>query len=462
MRKLRSQLMFVFSFLLIASMILTACGGNNTADNAANTGNNAANAGNNDANAGNNDADTGDDDVDVPAANCMGDLCPEEGAELTVSGWGGESEQQVVIDSIARFNQAYPDVKVNFEPIPSEFQTKLKAAMAGGTAPDVFYVDSDLMTAFGLNGQLLALDGYMAQAGVSRSDYIDALLTLYIYEDSLYGLPKDFGSLGLVYLPEFFAEAGIDEPTADWTYDDLAAAAKTITENTDVYGMCVPPDVGRWPALVIAYGGQIANGDFTEALFNSPEAAAALEFWHGMYADDIGAWPTDIGAGWCGEAIGKELTAMALEGGWMINYMNADFADVEFKIVEIPKGPAGGGDLLFTNAFGAKADTQYPNAAALLVLYLTGMENQEAILQTGFALPTLKALLDHPWFDTHPNETAIAQSGAKYGVLFYYGPNTGDVLNYMGKALERVFLGEQTIQEALDQAVDEVNTEVYK
>ena len=82
---------------------------------------------------------------------------------------------------------------------------------------------------------------------------------------------------------------------------------------------------------------------------------------------------------------GKELTAMALEGGWMVNYMNTDFPDVDYKIVEVPKGPAGGGDLLFTNSFGAKADTKYPNAAALLVFYLTGVENQEAILKTGFA-----------------------------------------------------------------------------
>jgi len=27
-----------------------------------------------------------------------------------------------------------------------------------------------------------------------------------------YGLPKDWGTLGLVYLPEAFADAGIDEP----------------------------------------------------------------------------------------------------------------------------------------------------------------------------------------------------------------------------------------------------------
>ncbi|MBC8448104.1 MAG: ABC transporter substrate-binding protein [Chloroflexi bacterium] len=397
-----------------------------------------------------------------PGVECMGNLCPEAGAELTVSGWGGESEQNVVSDSIARFNEHYPDIKVNFEPIPADYQTKLKAAMAGGAAPDVFYVDADLMTAFGRTGQLLPLDDYMAQAGVKRSDYIGALLSMFTYEGTTFGLPKDFGSLGLVYLPEFFEQAGIPEPTADWTYDDLKAAAKTITENTGTYGMCVPPDVGRWPALVYAWGGEMTNADFTEALFNSPEAVASLEYWYGLYEDDIGAWPSDIGAGWCGEAIGKELTAMALEGGWMVNYMNTDFADVEYKIVEIPKGPAGGGDLLFTNSFGAKADTKYPNAAALLVFYLTGEENLEALLKTGFALPTQKSLLDHAWFAEHPNETAIAQGGAKYGRVFYYGPETGEVLDRMGKALERVFLGEQSPKAALDQAVSEVNIEVYK
>jgi multiple sugar transport system substrate-binding protein len=338
----------------------------------------------------------------------------------------------------------------------------MKAAMAGGAAPDVFYVDSDLMTAFGRTGQLLPLDEYMAQAGVEGSDYVEALLDMFSYEGTTYGLPKDFGSLGLVYLPEFFAEAGIEEPTADWTYDDVKAAAATITENTGTYGMCVPPDVGRWPALVYAWGGEMTDAGYSEALFNSAEAVASLEYWYGLYEDDIGAWPTDIGAGWCGEAIAKELTAMALEGGWMISYMDTDFPDVEYKIVEVPKGPAGGGDLLFTNAFGAKADTEYPKAAALLVFYLTGTENLEAILKTGFALPTQKSLLDHAWFADHANERAIADSGAKYGHVYYYGPESGEVLDRVGKALERVFLGEQTPQEALDQAVNEVNTEVYK
>ncbi len=278
----------------------------------------------------------------------------EDGATLTVSGWGDQTEQQVVLDSIARFNAVFPDVTVNFEPIPNDFQTVMKANMAAGTAADVFYVDADLMTAFGRTGQLLALDEYMDMIGLSRDAYVPALIDMFTFEDVTYALPKDMGSLGLVYIPRFFDEAGIDYPTADWTWDDMIEAARTITEETGTPGMCVPPDVGRWPAAVYQAGGEIVNADFTEALFNSPEAVEALNFWYGMYDEQIGAWPTDIGVGWCGEAIGREATAMAWEGGWMINYMNLDFPDVEYAIVPLPSGPAGEGNLLFTNGWGAK------------------------------------------------------------------------------------------------------------
>ncbi|MEO5887527.1 MAG: extracellular solute-binding protein, partial [Anaerolineales bacterium] len=76
----------------------------------------------------------------------------EDGASIVFSGWGDETEQQIYRDSIERFNALYPGVTVDYQPIPADFQTKLKAAMAGGTAPDVFYVDDQLMTAFGTTG----------------------------------------------------------------------------------------------------------------------------------------------------------------------------------------------------------------------------------------------------------------------------------------------------------------------
>jgi multiple sugar transport system substrate-binding protein len=245
----------------------------------------------------------------------------ESGAEIVFSGWGDETEQQIYRDSIKRFNEFYPDVKVEYQPVPSDFQTKLKAQMAGGTAPDVFYVDDQLMTAFGSSGQLLPLDNYMTQAGASRDDFIPALLTIFTQDGETYGLPKDWGTLGLVYLPEAFAEAGIAEPTADWTWDDLQAAAEAIQGTGKYGGLCQNADWARFAPFAFGNGGAYASDDYQTATLDTPEVKEAAKFVTDMYAAGALVTAADVGASWCGEAIGKQLVGMTYEGGWMVNYM---------------------------------------------------------------------------------------------------------------------------------------------
>ncbi|MGZ8756106.1 MAG: ABC transporter substrate-binding protein, partial [Acidimicrobiia bacterium] len=131
------------------------------------------------------------------AGDCGG-ITVEEGATIVFSGWGDETEQQVYRDSITRFNEACPGVTVDYQPVPADFQTQMKAAFAGGEGPDVIYVDDSLMTALGRAGQLLPLDDYMAQAGVTREEFIPALLTIFTLDDQTYALPTDWGPLGLI------------------------------------------------------------------------------------------------------------------------------------------------------------------------------------------------------------------------------------------------------------------------
>ena len=138
MKKTRSLFVTLFSLLIIASMVLTAC---SSATTAAPTQPPAA--------------------TQPPApttAPVTASTCPiqvESGAKITFSGWGDESEQKVYRDTITRFATVCPDVTVEYTPVPSDFQTKLKAQMAGGTAPDVIYVDDQLMTAFAPSGQIV-------------------------------------------------------------------------------------------------------------------------------------------------------------------------------------------------------------------------------------------------------------------------------------------------------------------
>ena len=384
--------------------------------------------------------------------------CPiavEDGAEITFSGWGDETEQQIYRDSIERFKEVCPGVTVNYEPIPADFQTKLKAQMAGGTAPDVFYVDDQLMTAFGTTGQLVALDDYMAEAGVSRDDFITPLLTIFTLDGKTYGLPKDWGTLGLVYIPEVLAEAGVDEPTEDWTWDDLAAAAKQIADNTDYGGFCQNADWARFAPWVFSNGGAYATDDFGASLLDTPEVKEMAQKVYDMFQEGSLVQASDVGASWCGEAIGKKLVGLTLEGGWMVNFMRQNYPDQEWKAVLIPQGPKTRADVIFTNAIGVNASTEYPAAAAAFAIFVTSRENQAEIVKTGFAYSTHPDQVD---LVMDPNDKAIAGGGVlEDSRVAYWGPNTGKVNDAVSKALERIYLGDQDVDEAFAQAQEEAD-----
>lgn len=395
----------------------------------------------------------------APTTAPVANKCPlqvESGAVITFSGWGDESEQKVYKDTIERFKTICPDVTVNYTPIPTDFQTKLKAQMAGGTAPDVFYVDDQLMTAFAPSGQILALDDLMKEAGVKREDFIPALLTIFTQDSKTYALPKDWGTLGLIYLPAAFKDAGIPEPTADWTWDQLREAAKTIAAKGKYGGFCMGADWARFAPFAFSNGGAFASADNKTATLDTPEVKSMATFVKDMFDEKSLVRPADVSAGWCGEAIGKELVAMTTEGGWMVNFMKTTYPNVEWKAVEIPAGAKNRADVIFTNGIGVNAATKYPKAAAAFLFYATGRDNQAEIVKTGFA------------YSTHPdqadliidaNDKAIAQGGLLPDTrVAYWGPYTGKVNDSVSQALDRLFLGDQTVDEAFAQAQKEAQT----
>ncbi len=389
----------------------------------------------------------------VPPTVAPQSTCPlpvEAGAKIVFSGWGDPSEQKIYTDSITRFKAVCPDVTVNYQPIPDQFQDKLKAMMAGGTAPDVFYVDDQLMTAFAPSGQLLALDSYMTQAGVSRADFVPALLTIFTQNGKTYGLPKDWGTLGLVYLPEAFTAAGIAEPTDSWTWNDLRTAAQKIAATGKYAGFCMGADWARFAPFVFSNGGAFASDDHTTATLDTPEVKTMAQFVADMFKEKSLVRSADVGAGWCGEAIGKKLVGMTTEGGWMVNFMKTTYPDVQWKAVEIPSGPKTRADVIFTNAIGVNANTQYPIAAAAFTIFVTGEANQGEIVKTGFAYSTHPSQAD---LVVDPNDKAISSGGLLPDTrVAYWGPYTGKVNDAVSKALDRVFLGDQTVDESFAQA----------
>jgi len=137
----------------------------------------------------------------------------------------------------------------------------------------------------------------------------------------------------------------------------------------------------------------------------------------------------------------------------MVNFMRQQYPDVAWQAAPLPTGPKGKADVIFTNAIGVNQATRFPKAAAAFAIFVTSRYNQGEIVKTGFAYSTHPDQID---LVVDANDKAIAQGGAfKLTRVAYWGPNTGKVNDAVSKALERVYLGDQTVDESFAQAQKE-------
>jgi ABC-type glycerol-3-phosphate transport system substrate-binding protein len=124
-------------------------------------------------------------------------------------------------------------------------QQTLITGLAGGAAPTAYHTtvlgNYNIANTRAAFAQGLAADvtEYYNALGIDAKlpDYVKAQMGKWILDGKYYGLPTVFNpGVGFIYRKDFFVAAGIPEPTPDWTWADLKAAAKALT-TADRFGV---------------------------------------------------------------------------------------------------------------------------------------------------------------------------------------------------------------------------------
>jgi multiple sugar transport system substrate-binding protein len=439
--------------LVILTLILAACGGGGSS------------SGNNNGGISQQGLSSGNSYIRCPSSTNTTTAAPETGSvTLTVSGWSSSpAEDALVQQNLNNFEKLHPNIHINWSPIPGDYPTKMRANVASGTVPDVFYLQPGMSSEYISAGKLLNLSPYMGRDGVKASDYYSALINPFTCTSGqVFGLPKDWNSLGVFYNKQMFQAAGLPLPTASWTWNDFQTDAQKLTKNpgasNSVYGVALSADASRWGAFLLANGGTVLNKNGTQATFNNQTGIDTLNFYASFLKNNTGALPTTVGAPWNGDAFGKQRAAMTIEGGWLIPYMATTYPNVQYGIAPLPMAPNGNrADLTFTNAWSAYSGTKHPEAAWELVKYMTGATVQGSQLNAGFALPTLKSLANADYLTSHPDFKVLFDA-ATYSYADYYGPQDSAIHSDLATAIQEVMLGKQDAQTALNNAATQVNS----
>jgi multiple sugar transport system substrate-binding protein len=451
---MRRQNVSFASLLLIFTLLLAACGGGSSNSS---TNNGISQQG----------LSGGNRYIQCPSSATTSAAAPETGpVTLTVSGFSSTpAEDALVQQNLHNFEKLHPNITVNWSPIPGDYPTKMRANIASNTVPDVFDLQPSMSSEYIGAGKLLNLSPYMARDNIKASDYYATLLNSFVCTSGqVYGLPKDWNSLGVFYNKQMFQAAGLPTPAPGWTWTDLQNDAQKLTQHPgtpqSVYGVVLSADLSRWGAFLNQAGGSVLNKDGTQAAFNSPQGIQALQFYDSFFKQNTGAMPTGVGAPWNGDAFGKQRGAMVLEGGWLIPYMTSTYPNVQYGIAPLPVGPSGKpANLSFTNAWAAYSATKHPDAAWELIKYMAGPVVQESNLTAGFALPTLQSLANSSYFASHP-DLKVLFDAASYSYADYYGSQDTTIHTDLSNAIQEVLLNKESIQTALTNAATQINTQL--
>ena len=253
---------------------------------------------------------------------------------------GSDAANAVVADAVSAF-EANSDGQTVAGMLDPDYPGTLQTRLADGDMPDVFVAWSQQLGGLVAEGHLRTIPSAYTGAMALPSNLAAAVQVA----GRTYCLPRDVATLALYYNPAVFDRTETAYPVAGWTWDDLAAAAEATTD-TDFgfYGIGLELDVSRLHPFLLQSS--------TDAdLWSGPDAATAVDFFMELFDNGWAVEPLTVDSSWAGEAFGRGRIAMTVEGPWLVDYLAAEFPDLDYGIVELPTGPAGRGTTAFVSCW---------------------------------------------------------------------------------------------------------------
>lgn len=357
---------------------------------------------------------------------------------------------------VAAFEAVNPGITVETTRFAyDDFKPALLTSLAGEEAPDTARMDIAWVPEFADLGALMQLDGTLPGFDEIAANVFAGPLSTNAWQGNYYGLPQNTNTQVLLWNSGVFEEAGLAEPPQ--TMAEFATMACELSSGEEQYGYALGGTYFWAPAPIFySMGGKVVDEGITTAsgFVNGPESVAAFTMLTDLFKQ--GCISPNVLGGGIGTADGHAtgLYAMIIDGPWMVDIYKGNYPDFEVNFAPIPSGPdgttssvVGGEDVVI---FDGSANS---DAAMAWAAFLLSPEAQKMMAEVG-VIPTRSDLIGDPdlpeYFGVFLEQLQTAQARVPH-------PQWSDMDNAINNAFQRMLREEQTPQEALDQAADEIN-----
>ena len=391
--------------------------------------------------------------TDEPAAPAPAEVPGTEPENVTItycnfnSSGGNEETLQKMVDA---FQEEYPYITVEVETIGyDDYFTQMQTRVAGGTAPDCYELNIENFAAYANKGMLAEI------SGVDVSGLNETALNAFNVKGVQYGLPESFSNVVLIYNKDLFDQAGVAYPTADWTQDDLQAAAEAIRAlGDDIFGIWQPITYNEFFKVVAQYGGALLNEEKTEFTINSPENIRAAQ----ALVDRVlvsNVQPNTAQQGGMGDwdMFMSGRLGMIPTGIWAFQTFTEN-CDFDWDIAVEP-GSTQKATHFFSNCVVLNPESKNQEAAATWLAWLTSStKSAEIRLEAGWDLPALSdmdALASYLEITPPENREAVFES-LNYLVMPPVIEDYALMSDIIGQYLAAAADGTMTVEDALNAA----------
>ncbi|GAA2094817.1 sugar ABC transporter substrate-binding protein [Streptomyces albiaxialis] len=382
---------------------------------------------------------------------------------LTYGVW--DVYQVPAMERVAReFEHSRPGVTVDVQLTPNTttYWTKLRTACTSGTAPDVFWMNGPNFGLYASAGQFLPLETEGSEAVFDPSDFPSDLVSLYRWEGTQYGAPKDFDTVALWFNKEIFDKAGVDYPDASWTWQDLINNAQRLTDRRrGIYGIAAPvwAQENYYNSIAQA-GGHVISKDRKRSGYSDPRTREGLKLWvdmiHRYRASPTLQQLTDTDTT---QMFQSGKLAMAQEASYNVETF---WADPEFRakvdLAPLPKGRRRA-SILHGLSNVVYARTPQPELARDFVRFLSGKKAALTQARHGPAIPARNGT-QKPWADAKPRFSLDVHLDAlDYAVPYPISTNTAAWSHKEQQWLSRAWSGDESLDSAtrsLTRAMDQL------
>lgn len=349
----------------------------------------------------------------------------------------------------------------------TDYETKVRTMLAGGTIPDVIRVNDDFVRFYSIKGQFTDLQPWIDRDGIDPNDFYQPIWDFSRQPDDTYTAWSLGNQPRLIYYNiDMFEEAGVPLPPKDWTaegwtWDDFVETAKALTIEGERWGALVFDDTGCEQTFSVNNG--LAEGIYSEDALTfqlaEPQGYEAIQW----LADLSLVHKVQPERGLVTEAnSGNGLflqgrVGMIFRTQGTMAYFRNNGIDFNWDVASPPANVdhKTEGSLI---CYAIPTAAQNPEGAWELLKFLGGEPGSKIFAETGNFIPSYKASAEaiQAVEGIPPANLGLFAEAMDHQTTVNFTENTENARNVYRPQLDLVWNGDSTAEEVLTGVKDEI------